>query len=302
MSPKQSAYLKALFSVTVWGASFIATKYALREVSPVTVVWLRFLIGVIVLGLLVVMRRQFAFPKANEIPLFLLLGFLGITFHQWLQSNGLLTSDASTTGWIIATGPVFMALLGWLFLQEKLGWRRVGGIALAGLGVITVISKGNLGAVLAGSFGAPGDWLILASSPNWAVFSTVSRSALERHPAARMMFFVMLFGWLLTSIQFFGGGFQAEIALLTRPGWLGIGFLGLFCTGLAYFFWYDALKVLPASQLGVFLYFEPLSSVAVAAALLNEPVTAASMLGGAVILFGVWQVNRRTVRKKVQDG
>jgi drug/metabolite transporter (DMT)-like permease len=55
-------YLKALFAVVVWGASFIATKVALRDVSPATVVWLRFAMGVVILGGIVAARKQMAMP------------------------------------------------------------------------------------------------------------------------------------------------------------------------------------------------------------------------------------------------
>ena len=75
-------------------------------------------------------------------------------------------------------------------------------------------------------------------------------------------------------------------------GWIAILFLGIFCSGLAYIAWYDALQALSAAQTGVFLYIEPLVAVAVAAIVLAEPVTWASLLGGAVILIGVWLVNR----------
>ena len=88
---KLIAILEATFAVTVWGASFVATKVAVQEVSPVTVVWLRFTIGVVILGLATLLRRQFALPERGEVGYFALLGFLGITFHQWLQSTGLVT-------------------------------------------------------------------------------------------------------------------------------------------------------------------------------------------------------------------
>lgn len=105
-------YIEAGFAAIVWGASFIATKVALDFVSPVTIVWLRFAMGVVVLGVAVALRKEFTTLQKSEWGYFALLGFLGITFHQWLQSNALKTSEASTTAWIVATTPVFMALLG----------------------------------------------------------------------------------------------------------------------------------------------------------------------------------------------
>jgi drug/metabolite transporter (DMT)-like permease len=286
------AFFKAAFAVVVWGASFIATKVALRDVSPVTVVWLRFTLGVVILGIAVASRKQFALPGGKDLAYFALLGFLGITFHQWLQSNGLVTAQATSTAWIVATTPIFIAILGWLILKEKLRWLQALGIVLAFVGVLLVVTNGNLASLVTGHFGEPGDLLIMISAPNWAIFSILSRYGLRRHPAALMILYVMGLGWVFTSILFFSGPGVAQVSQLTLKGWLGVVFLGVFCSGLAYIFWYDALQALPASQVGVFLYIEPLVTVMVAAAVLGEPLLLASLLGGAIILFGVWLVNR----------
>ena len=286
--------LEALFAVVVWGASFIATKVALREVSPITIIWLRFGMGIIVLGLLVARRRQFALPKYKDLGYFSLLGFLGVTFHQWLQSNGLVTAQASTTAWIVSTTPVFMALLGWLILKEGLGWLRATGIAIAALGVLMVVSHGDWSSISAGRFLTTGDVLIMLSAPNWAIFSVLSRRGLQQNPPARMMFFVMSVGWLFLSLLLLTGPGTSEIGRLQWDGWVAIGFLGIFCSGLAYVFWYDALQEIPAGQLGVFLYLEPLVTVLVAALLLNEAILLSSLLGGFLILAGVWIVQMKT--------
>jgi drug/metabolite transporter (DMT)-like permease len=289
--PKILHYFEALFAVTVWGASFIATKVALRDVSPITVVWTRFGMGVIILGIAVTVRAQFTLPRREEWGYYALLGFLGITFHQWLQSTALLTSRASTTAWIVATTPVFMALLGWLALKERLHSWQILGILLAALGVLLVVTDGQLAALSPGHFGQPGDVLILMSSVNWAIFSVLSRRGLASQPAALMMFYVMALGWSFTSIQLFAGPGLREIPQLTRDGWLGVTFLGVFCSGLAYIAWYDTLQILPAAQLGSFLYLEPPVAVVVSALILAESLTMAALLGGGVILFGVWLVN-----------
>lgn len=170
-TPTLLPYLEVLFAVIVWGASFIATKIGVQDVTPVTIVFLRFGMGVLILGIAVAVRGEFAWPARDEWAYFALLGFLGITWHQWLQSTGLMTAQASTTAWIVATTPVFMALLGWLVLKEKLSWGQMGGIVLAALGVLLVVSNGNLSNIFSGAFGTPGDFLILISAPNWAIFS-----------------------------------------------------------------------------------------------------------------------------------
>ena len=293
MTKKLIPYLEALFAVVVWGTSFIATKIAVGEISPTAVVWLRFTIGLPILLVAVVMRKQFAFPKGNEWWYFALLGFLGITFHQWLQSNGLKTAQASTTAWIVATSPVFIAILGWLILKEKLTWLQSSGIALAMLGVIAVVSKGELSNIAIGKFGSYGDFLILISAINWAVFSILSRRGLKNHPSTMMTLWIMTIGWLLTSVAFVVNKNYIDVPLLDLRGWVAIIFLGIFTTGLAYITWFDALAQLPAAQTGAFLFVEPLTSMVVAAIVLNEQITLVSVLGGAIILVGIWLVNRQ---------
>ncbi len=286
-------YLEALLAVAIWGGTFIATKVALREVSPVTIIWIRFGIGVLILGVTVAARRQFALPARNELGYLALLGFLGVTFHQWLQATGLITAAATTTAWIVATIPVFTALLGWLVLKERLGAVRIFGMALAAAGVILIVSKGDPRALLNGSFGSFGDFLILLSAINWAVFSVVSVRGLRAHPATRMMFYVMTFGWLFSNIWIFGfGPGLGEIPLLTTDGWAAILTLGILGSGLAYIAWYDALQVVPTSQLAAFINVEPLVTTIMAAFLLDEKITLLSMFGGGLVIFGVYLVNK----------
>lgn len=286
--------LEAVFAVVIWGATFIATKIALQEVSPATIVWLRFAMGVVILGIAVVSRKQFAIPEKNEWLYFALLGFIGVTFHQWLQSNGLVTAQATTTAWIVASTPVFIAILGWMVLKEKMGWVRVSGMTLAALGVLLVVSKGNVMALFSGQEGTIGDLLVFISAINWAVYTILSRRELARHPAARMMFYVMLLGWLFASVWIFGfGPGISEIGHLTLKGWSAILMLGIFGSGLAYIAYYDALQVLPASQLGAFLNIEPLVTTVLASFMIGEAITIITLVGGAIIILGVWLVNRK---------
>jgi drug/metabolite transporter (DMT)-like permease len=292
MPKKFISYLEALFAVVVWGGSFIATKIAVGQISPTTVVWLRFALGIPLILFVVIIRKQFAFPKENEWWYFALLGFLGISFHQWLQSNGLQTAQATTTAWIISTSPAFIAILGWMVLKEKLNLVQSLGIVLAMIGVLAVVSKGDFSSIAAGNFGTYGDFLILISSVNWAVFSILSRHGLKNHPSTRMTFWVMTLGWLFTSVTFIAGKNYTELAQLDYRSWMAMIYLGVFTTGLAYIAWFAALSQLPAAQTGAFLFIEPLTSMAVASVVLNEKITLVSVLGGVVILFGIWMVNR----------
>jgi drug/metabolite transporter (DMT)-like permease len=289
---KPSAAYKAFLAIAFWGASFVATKIALREVSPLTVITLRFGLGVIVLACLVAVRREFKRPERKDIGWLVLLGLNGITVHQLLQANGLVTTTATNSGWIVALIPVFSALFAWLILHESFGRLKVLGLAVASVGALLIISRGQLSHGLLNIPATPGDFLMLLSAPNWALFTVLSKRMVgERSPALTLMY-VMALGWLAILPLFLINKGWMDLPHLTWAGWGGVLFLGLLCSGAAYVFWYDALEAAGASQVAAFLYFEPLVTLAVAASLLGEHVTWATLAGGATILLGVWLVNR----------
>ena len=293
--PPIKTYIKLFTAIAIWGGSFIATKIALEEAYPVTVVWLRFLIGTIILGFFAKHRNELSLGSVRDMIELVWLGFLGITLHQWLQSSGLVTSEASTTAWLVSTTPIFMALLGWIFFKEKLSLPVIGGILLATTGVLFVVTKGDFGSMLSGNFGAPGDLLIILSAPNWALFSVMSRPVLRKHSPLKVTFYVLLFGWLFTSIQMVIGNRWYEIPEFSITGWTSILFLGIFCSALAYIFYNEGVKTFTATQVGIFLYLEPVIATIVAAILLSESFGWASAIGALFILLGVWLVNRTTI-------
>ena len=74
---RRVAQIKLFFSILIWGASFIATKIAVSEISPITVIWTRFLIGTIILGWFAWRRGDLILSSWRDGLELLGLGFLG---------------------------------------------------------------------------------------------------------------------------------------------------------------------------------------------------------------------------------
>jgi drug/metabolite transporter (DMT)-like permease len=289
------AIFEALATVSIWGATFVATKIALHEVSPATIVWLRFTMGIAILGVSAWARKELSPPARRQLPMLALLGFIGVAFHQWLQSNGLRTAAATTTAWLVATTPIFIALLGWVGLREKLSGIQWAGVGVAALGVLLILSRGDLSVLHFGGPLSQGDVMVMLSAPNWALYTILSRRLLVSMPPSKMILYVMLAGWLYITIWAFGfGPGTSELSALTTRGWMAVAGLGIFGSGLAYIMYHDALHFLPASQLGVFLNLEPVITMLLAAPILGEPLTIIVLFGGAMIVAGIYLVNRRT--------
>jgi drug/metabolite transporter (DMT)-like permease len=298
MSSISSARAKVLFAVVVWGASFVATKAAVSEISPVTLIFLRFGIGVVVLAFAVWRLRIFRPISRRDGLRLALLGAIGIPIHQGLQANGLVVTAATSMAWLVALTPVFTALLAWRFLSESFGAMKILGLLIAFLGAILVITQGGFTADLLQLPSTTGDFLALASALNWAIFTVLSKPMLRRMHPTLMIAFVMALGWIFVLPFLARAQGWNELSRLSMGGWLAVAFLGIFCSGLAYIFWYDALAQIDASQVAAFIYLEPFVTVVVAAMVLSEPFTWMTFVGGLTILLGVYLVNRSAARTR----
>jgi drug/metabolite transporter (DMT)-like permease len=274
--------LLASIAVLFWGISFVATKAALGEVSPVTLVSLRFFIGAALLLMLV--RRL---PPREEWGPLALMGFVGVFVHQMLQSYALTMTTATSTGWLIGLCPIWSALLSAIVLRERFGGWKVVGLIAGFAGALLVVTKGDFSPDVFGRPSTIGDLLILISTVNWAVYSILGHKTIRRMGPRRATSGAMLFGSLML-LPFFAAnrGWQ-EVPNLSRIGWSAVLFLGIGCSALGYLFWYGALEHIEVSRVAALLYAEPLVTFAAAVLLLGERVSGIIVAGGVLVLIGV---------------
>jgi drug/metabolite transporter (DMT)-like permease len=288
MPPRLGAFLAVVF----WGLSFVATKAALRELSPITLVATRFALGV---ALLLVLLRARGFPVLPPRELWgslALMGFVGVFVHQMLQSFALTMTGAISAGWLIGLTPLWSAVLSAWLLRERFLPAKLAGLALGFAGAALVVTRGQLGAALLALPATKGDLLILASTLNWAVYSVLGHPVLKRLGATRATAGALLLGWLMLLPLFLARAGWREYAHLSGVGWGAVLFLGIACSGLGYLFWYGALEKVPATAVSALLYLEPLVTLAAGVALLGERVHLTTMVGGLLVLAGVFLVER----------
>lgn len=290
----------ALWAVIFWGFSFIATKVALKEVHPFTLLTLRFGIGGLLL-LVFQLRKDKRFLRAfssRDWFFIILLTIVGVSGHTLLQAFGLLYTTAINTGWIVAVMPIFITISARLFLQEAITMRKLIGILVGFFGVFLVISKEMFSFSLFRLGSTLGDFLVLFSALTWTVFTVGGKGFLSRFPALAAITPILIVG-CLTTFPFTFLKWQWNILPhLSLSAWMGILFLGVFCSGLAYLFWYSALEKKDSNIVGMYLYLEPLVTLIGAYFLLNEEVQRVSLMGGGMILLGVHLATKRSSIQK----
>ena len=284
--------LGALIAIIFWGISFVATKAALREVAPITLIFVRFFLGTITLFAFAYLRRNAVTPVATEErgriwPQLALMGFLGIFVHQMLQAHALTMTSAVNAGWLIGVTPIWSAILSAIVLRERLGVAKIAGLLGGFCGALLVITRGHFDASVLALPATRGDLLIFASTFNWAIYSIVGHPTIRRLGATRATAGAMAFGILMLAPFFIASRGWRELPHVSRTGWIAILFLGFGCSAAAYLFWYGALAKLEVSRVAAFLYLEPLVTFVAAMVLLNEPASAVVVIGGAVVLGSV---------------
>ena len=285
----------ALLAIIFWGFSFIATKLALREVHPFTLLTLRFGIGGLLL-VLVQLQRNRGFLKtfsSKDWVSIIFLAIVGISGHTLLQAYGLLYTSAINTGWIVAIMPIFITIAARLFLGERITARRMIGILVGFCGIFLVISKGVFSLSIFRFGSTFGDILALISAITWTAFTVGGKGFLSRFSPLAAITPIMIVGCLIT-LPFTWLKWEWDILFrLSLTGWTGILFLGVFCSGLAYLFWYSALEKNDSGIVGIYLYLEPLVTLIGAYFLLKEEIQWITLWGGGMILLGVYLAARK---------
>ena len=288
---KFAASLYALMSISFWGISFVSTKAVLDKLDPYTLLVLRFGIGALFLLVLLVLKRYPLNIPLKYIPHLIVLGILGVFVHQVIQATALLTINASAAGWIISFSPVFTVILSVFFLHEKMTVLKALGMIVAIIGVLLVTTATNQQ-----SFQPSinvGYLLMILSTLNWAIYSVLLKRLHIQLPSLVVTFYMCLIGFTLTIPFLVRNKGWEMIPFLTSVEWAHLLFLGVFVSGVAYWYWAKALEVLEASQVSVFLYLEPVATLITAILLLQEKIIPVTILGGIIIIMGVILVNGR---------
>ena len=291
-----SDYIIVLATVTIWGASFASTKYALAQAEPSLILLMRFFFAVPVLAVGCRFEGTLRLPAREELPSLLFMGFQGIFFHQGIQAVAMKTAGAGNSNWMMVASPALVAVLGWIFLKEKITRTGAAGLLLAAAGVALVLARGTVnGTAESSSFGSVGDYIMLFSVLNWAVFLIISRKYLRASlPPAFSIFWELVFAFFYALAASFAVGTHFSlIAAFSLQTWLSIIFLGALSSGLAYLFWYKALSVFPVAKLVIFQFLQPIAGMVISYLLIGERYTLWLAAGAVMIIWGICLVNKR---------
>ncbi len=284
-----------LVVVLIWASNTIVSKIVLREVSPPLLALVRFSLAAVAfyLPIFLLMRRVAPPLRRDELVRLGWTGTLGSASSVLLFTIGVSMTPATDAGLILSTAPIFTALLAWLFLGERLGRVRSLGMLVAFAGAGVLATDGQITApdasILFGSL------LLLLCQVAWAGYTLSSKALLARRSPLQVLATSHLFSaaalWPATGLL----GAWAELPLILEwslSTWLGVAYMAVLVSALSQVLYMYGLRAVAASQAISFMYLQPVFTAILAALVLDERPTWLTFVCGALILFGLWLVNR----------
>jgi drug/metabolite transporter (DMT)-like permease len=272
-------------TVVIWASAFAGIRAGLEGYSPGHLALLRFLVASGLLAIYAVVTRM-SLPAWRDLPAVLVGGFLGFTVYHVGLSFGEVTVESGPASVLIASVPVFTAILAVIFLRERLGTLGWIGTGLSFFGVV-LISTGE-----AGTFALePGALPILLAAISEAMFFVFQKPYLDKYGSLRFTTYAIWGGTLFMLV--FAPGLAAAVVEAPIAATVSVVYLGIFPTVIAYLALAYAFARMPASNAVSFLYLVPALAFLIAWLWLGEVPTLLSIVGGVVVLAGVIIVNSR---------
>ena len=283
-------HLAALFTVSVWGATFVSTKALIAAgLTPAEIFLMRFALGY--LCILPLAPRRLRAENRRDEAAFAAAGVCGGSLYFLLENVALEYAPASNVSLLVCTAPVWTALAaGRADRSERMTRRQAAGAALAAAGMALVVLNGRF--VL--HISPAGDLLALAAALSWMGYSLVIKRLGARYPASFIARRVFFYGMATILPVFAFRPFAATGELLARPVvWANLLFLGVVASGFCYALWNAVMRRLGAVRATNYIFFNPLVTMLTAALCIGERITAPALAGAAMILCGMWHAERR---------
>ncbi|HEY5435051.1 MAG TPA: DMT family transporter [Candidatus Limnocylindrales bacterium] len=294
VSPRDRRLAEAgvLLTVLIWSANFVVVKAAIGEVGPLTFTTTRFVVATITLFLLIRWRMGVIRRPTGLTLRLIALGMLGFGCYQVVWTLGLIQITAGESALIVAASPVLVALLAGAVGMDRLTMPKLAGALIAFAGVALVIAGGHeltLGASLVG------DALTLLAACLWAVYTVIGTRMLRHVDPLQATAWSVLGGTLLLLPFGIWEVATSPPVAVTLPAIAAVLYSGALAAGTANVLVFNAIRYIGPTRATVNQLLVPVGAVILGALFLAEPIGPAQVVGGAVIILGLYLTRRRTV-------
>jgi drug/metabolite transporter (DMT)-like permease len=284
-----SIHMELLFVVTIWAGTFVATKIVLEELTPGISALYRYLIASAII--LIIDFRNTERIQKRDYPIILLLSTTGVTLYYLLQHYGIRYTAATDAAILISLSPVFIGIISWALLGEKLKATSMYGLTVSFIGCLLIITEGGW-SLSSSSEKLWGNILILLTAIVWALYSVYGKKLLKVYSPRIIIKYTTVIGTVLLIPVSFADTNISTNYIPSGLCVLNLLYLGGAASVYGYIAWYRGLGRLPAVTVGSYLYFRPLLTGLIAAVILKEQINYSTIFGGVMVIVGTYLTTR----------
>lgn len=283
-----------------WAGNYVFGKYVVAEMSPL---WITFTRWFLASGVLAVIAYVIEKPNwkvvVREWKTLTVMAILGITIYTLLLYEALGYTSSTNAALVSALNPAIMAIFAAIILKEKISKLQIVGIGISLIGVFIILTRGNLGQVLHGSYNK-GDLLMLAAILVWTIYSIISKRLKQVPPITATAASAVIATIIMAPFAIYQG---IDLRALSPVAWTGILYITIFPSVFSFIFWNIGIKELGANKTAIFLNLIPVFTAIISWSLGNK-ITIAQLLGGLLVFIGVyvttgtWKTKFKTQKKE----
>ncbi|MEK3726911.1 DMT family transporter [Lysinibacillus sp. FSL W8-0953] len=273
-----------LVTSLLWGGNFVVAKTLVAHASPMTLTMARWFIAVIVLIPLVWWKEKKLVPaKAALVPL-LFMGITGVALFNIFQFLALERTTSTNAGLISTMNTMSIALFSFAFLKEKINGLQLLAMTLSFMGVVLVLSKGDLQQLLDFQLNTGDLWMVAAVCV-WGLYSVCSKWAMKTTSPLMATLYAGVFG-ILTLVPFTSTEFT--FSNINPSFILSLLYTGIISTVVCMVFWNIGVQQLGATTSGIFLNFNPIFTALLAFFFIGEKLSWLQGIGGLIVIIGCY--------------
>ncbi len=283
-------YFALMISVCLWGSSFIADKIALQSFSPLFLCLIRFMISTAVLLVFRLGRKDFRYPDPEDMKKIAAAAFLGISVYYAIENTAVNMTSAADASVISAAYPLLTILTGIVFYHFRPARNQIVGILMACVGVlILTVSSSRENSSLIGNL------MLVFNGFLWALYNYLTGRISRNCDNFSVTYLQILIGTVCFIPMLFLE--TCTIGTITLTSVLAVLYLAVCCSLAALLLYNYGLRNTDPATTAALMNLMPVAGVVLSALILKETITIRHILGGVIIIVGVF-VSEHKGRKK----
>jgi drug/metabolite transporter (DMT)-like permease len=274
--------LALLSVVLMWASTFTLFKIAWRDIDPVAFTAVRFAAMFVFSVALLVFASKRVRPRRADLPALAASGLTGFFLYQMGFVLGLDRTSALASAILISTHPIFSVIFMWLARRAKPARLELWGVLVGFLGVAVFLRAWDAFAAA-----RPGDLLSLGAAAAFGAYGVINQPLTSRYPSRELMSYGLAFGGLLVAVVGIPAMVQQDWGAVSAPSWIILIYAVVGPVYLAYALWNWAIRHRGIPRTVVYGFLVPILGGTIAVVALDEPVGAAQLIGGLLVLAGL---------------